>query len=367
MVFNFTAPLIRSKNLFVRYYDEEVYKHLENLYNHSQYRLKNPTSIIADEIVFRYAAGAYLRGVDPILINSETAPLGKYFVALSIYYFANDSIIIIFFALLSLILVWFLGFNIFHDKILGLVPAAIFSFDKLFINQILITPLMDIIQLPFILLAIIFFIVELQKKHFILTALTLGIVMSVKSIIPALLLIITFLVFLLITRKINKMIKLIIMLPLSILILMLVYLRTFQSGYGIYDFFRFQKWILFYQQSKLVHPLSFWNLILFNRWQAWWGEAKIMSANDWALWWPIATLLPLVSLPLIYIKRIKLPDSVSVLLLWVIVYEAFLSIGIVSTRFFLPLLPFLYILGIYFVKMFIKTKFIKHNNYKLYV
>src|SRR3989344_1626425 len=151
-------------------YDQHLYQTLENLYNQSQYRQKNPTSIIPDHTVFRYAAGAYLRGVDPILINSEHTPLGKYFLSLSIGLFKNDKLLIPVFAAFSLVALWLLGKEVFHNHVLALVPLVIFTSEKLFLGQIVVTPLLDIIQLPFILLSLYFFMRESSGNHYWLTA-----------------------------------------------------------------------------------------------------------------------------------------------------------------------------------------------------
>ena len=93
--------LPRLSTFTARYYTEEVYKNLERTFNTSQYRQKYNPGIIPDESVFSYVSGAYLRGMDPIMANSEITPLGKYFLALSILIFKNDRSIILFFAVAS--------------------------------------------------------------------------------------------------------------------------------------------------------------------------------------------------------------------------------------------------------------------------
>lgn len=325
------------QHYFDRYYTEDTYKNLERLYNGSQYRIKNPTSIIADEIVFRYAAGAYIRGVDPILVNSEITPLGKYIVGLSYHWFQTESVVVLIFTLLSLFALWLLGSQVL-GRVWSLVPVALFSSEPLFRNQLLITPLMDIIQLPFILLSLYSFI----RKNFFFTAVFLGLAAATKSVVPAILLILTFVIF---SLRLMKSIKFVFWLPLSFLILLLSYLRTFLNGYSFWDFLGFQKWILLYQQSKLIFPFSFWKLMLFNQWQTWWGDMAIHKAEDWLFTWPVLVIVPFV----LIIKK-KLSNQILILLLWVLVYEIFLSFGVVVTRFLLPLLPILYILTVAYVR-----------------
>lgn len=335
-----------EQRFFVPYYTEAIYKNLENLYNASQYRLKEPTALIADEIVFRYAAGAYIRGVDPILINSEHTPLGKYFIGASILLFQTDTVAIVFFGVLSLVTLWFLGRLALGDSIWALVPVALWSNEKLFRNQFLVTPLLDIIQLPFVLLTLLAFIKEQKKGIYIWTALALGFVAATKSVVPTILLVVTFVGFLVVKRRFRHITNFFLWLPISLGVLALSYTRTFFNGYSFWDFLGFQKWILLYQQSKLIFPFSFWRLMLFNQWQTWWGEMKVMPVEDWRWTWPVLVLVPL-GLVLVYRRKIVKNSPLLVLLLWAFVYEVFLSFGIVATRFFLPLLPVLYVLLVY--------------------
>ncbi|OGG24465.1 hypothetical protein A3A79_04755 [Candidatus Gottesmanbacteria bacterium RIFCSPLOWO2_01_FULL_43_11b] len=328
---------------FNRYFNENVYQNLERLYNNSQYRQKNPISVIADEIVFRYAAAAYIRGADPILINSEHTPLGKYMIGLSFLWFQNDGVAIVFFAVLSLFTLWLLGKQIFKDTTWALVPVALWVTEPLFQNQLRVTPLLDIIQLPWILLALYAFI----KKRFLLTAIFLGLVAATKSVVPSMLLVFSFFLFFAFKNKIREFFRFVPWLFISFCILALSYTRTFLNGYSLWDFLGFQKWILTYQQSKLIFPFSFWKLMFLNQWQTWWGDMAVHKAEDWFWTWPIIVLVPFI---LLIMKRKKFNDGMLVLVLWVFVYEIFLSSGIVVTRFLLPLIPILYILSVQFVR-----------------
>ena len=73
----------------------------------------------------------------------------------------------------------------------------------------------------------------------------------------------------------------------------------------------------------------------------------VHKAEDWFWTWPIIVLVPFI---LLIMKRKKFNDGMLVLVLWVFVYEIFLSSGIVVTRFLLPLIPILYILSVRFIR-----------------
>lgn len=339
------------------YYTEEVYKNLENVFNHSQYRIKVAPAIIPDETVFSYAAGAYLRGVDPIYINSEHTPLGKYFIALSILAFKNDKTIIIPAAILTLFALWLLGKLVFEDAVLALIPVIIMSSEKLFLNQLRITPLLDIIQLPFIFLSMYFFVKEDSRSKYWFTALFLGIVMATKTIVPGLLLISTFCLYLILRKNIHNLVRFIAFLPISGLVFILSYSKTFLDGYTFWDFIGFQKWIFLYQKSRLIFPFSVWRLIFLNQWQTWWGDMRFLKAEDWQITWPVFTAFALILLILVFTRRLKLEAGALLLIIWFIVYSVFLSLGTVVSRFLLPFLPIAYILGVYLVReLFLKVK-----------
>ncbi len=70
----------------------------------------------------------------------------------------------------------------------------------------------------------------------------------------------------------------------------------------------------------------------------------VMKVEDWSIAWPILVLTPFIMLLVFRIKRIVLGKPAKLLIAWTLIYEAFLSLGITATRFFLPLLPVLYIL-----------------------
>ncbi|MBI4066278.1 hypothetical protein HY411_01035 [Candidatus Gottesmanbacteria bacterium] len=332
------------------YYTDAVYQGLESAFNQSQYRQKEHPGFIPDETIFSYAAGAYVRGMDPILVNSEHTPLGKYIIGVFILLMKNDKFTVIPFSLLSLVAVWLIGRMALKDSTLALVPVAILATEPLFLNQIRTAPLLDIIQLPWILLSIAAFLWEREKRTFFTTAVMIGLVMATKTVVPAVLLVGTFAVYLLMLRRAKDITRLFLCFPVSVGIFIASYARTFMSGYTLFDFIGFQKWIFFYQQSKLMFPLSSWRLLLLNQWQAWWGDMSVLAADDWRWTWPASTLLGTVAFGLLAMRRISFKEPIALLVLWFAVYSAFLSLGVVSSRFFLPLFPISFIVGVWVLR-----------------
>lgn len=357
VIWNLLSVLLPQYKSFINNNDsDDLYHNLENLFNQSQYRQKNPTSLIPDQAVFRYAARAYLKGVDPILINSEHTPLGKYIIALSLLVFHNDSTIIIFFSILTLFAVWLLSWETIKDKLLAMIPVVIFSSDKIFLDQLRIAPLLDIIQLPFIFLSLHFFLQEYKRGRFLLTSIMIGFVIATKTLVPGILLVFCFFLFFMLKRLFRSAIIFLAYLPLTVLILILSYTQTFLAGYSFRDFLGFQKWIFLYQQSKLIYPFSVWKLIFLNQWQTWWGNRGILPSAEWQIAWPIFSGLLFISILLAIIKRIKTSPVFFLLIIWSGVYFSFLSLGAISSRFLLPVLPVIYIIGVYTLKQLFNNK-----------
>lgn len=328
------------------YYTESTFKGYERAFNTSQYRVKN-AGIIPDETLFSYVSGAYLRGMDPILANSEHTPLGKYMIAVSIYVLHNDRFPTVIFAFLTGLSVWVLGKKAFENATLALIPLCIMTFDTLFMNQLITAPLLDIIQLPFVFFSLAAFIYEQKHKRYILTSLCLGMVIATKTVVPGILLIGSMGIFYLLKRDISGLVKFCLWLPVSFIILVLSYTRTFMSGYTLWDFLKFQKWIFMYQGSKLIYPFSSLRLLLFDQWQTWWAGNKIVPAVDWNILWPISTLATAALILRVIFCKVRVNQMTIILMIWCVVYQTFLCLGVVSSRFFLPVLPVQYILLTY--------------------
>lgn len=343
------------------YYTDTVYKNLASLFGNSQYRQKNPTSLIPDETVFSYASGAYIRGVDPILVNSEHAPLGKYIIGGFIYLFKNDQLPILIFSLLTLVAMYLLAREVLASSALALIPVAFLAFEPLFLNQLRYVPLLDIVQLPFILLAMWVFLKEQSHGRFIATSLLLGVVAATKTVVPSILLVSVFTLVLLFYRKFTTIVRLVAWLPLGLVVFLASYTRTFMDGYSFRQFLGFQKWIFMYQKSKLLFPFSAWRLLFFNQWQAWWGDYSILHADDWQITWGLSVI---GTLGFAWSFRKKLTLSSAVLFMWACVYAVFLSLGVVSSRFFLPFFPVTYILATAFFVTLIEKARNKFRYYK---
>jgi hypothetical protein len=331
---------------------------LEKTYLGSQYVNKHPAGWIPDEAVNSYSGGKYIKGINPILIASDTPPLGRYLIGLSALLFSNENSIIMICAILSLVLMFVLSLQIFSSKFLALLPPLLFSFEPIFKNQLIYTPLLDIIQLVFLLSAFIFFNKALTSGksmlYFLLTNFFVGLFISTKFFITGVIVETAFYFVLLIKKDKKRLLELTLTVPIAVMTLLLSYLRVFSFGYTLNKFLGIQKWIFLYHKSQLVLPFSIWPLILFNKWYVWYGNKPVISDSQWIITWPIITVFTIFTTILSILRKIKISENILVLIPWVILYFAFFSFGQISSRYFVILIPFLYIISLYGLITFFK-------------
>ena len=390
---NFLTPVILNKGKYTRSY-WSAFPSYKKAYENSQYMqdLNFVKGWIPDEIVYAYAAGEYLRGTNPILIDSQEPPLGKYFLALSIAIFDNENLPILVFGTLVLVVLFLIGKEIYQNTFLALLPPLCLSFEKLFISQFVYVPLLDIIQLFFILLAVIFFIKaikqQLTKKvflYFAFSSIALGGIISVKFFITGIIVVLSWYLFLLFRKDLKRGILLFVSLSFSLIVLILSYLRVFFYGYSLRSVFGIQKWIFLYHSSKLTHFFTVWPLIFLNRWYVWWGDKPVLREIHWQISWPIITTIAflviifyfkkgeyhpvsgvdeadtnksphggvqsetenhgLLPVGIYFLKRLPRKKEIEPIMFWILCYSLFISFAQANSRYLIPLLPFLYLVS----------------------
>jgi hypothetical protein len=147
-----------QKDVFISKGYSKIYNYLESSYYSSQYVRKENPGIMPDETFEAFVGGAFLRGVNPIHIVHEHPPMGRYIIAFSILLFDNARTLVMPLLALSLAACFLIAKIVIKNSLLALVPVAIFSNDPLFISKLQYSPLLEAIQLPFILLSLYFFI-----------------------------------------------------------------------------------------------------------------------------------------------------------------------------------------------------------------
>jgi len=364
--------LYSQKDIFISKGYSKIYNYLESSYYSSQYVQKKNPGIMPDQTFEAFVGGAFLRGVNPIHIVHEHPPLGRYIIAFSILLFDNASTLILPLLALSLITCFLIAKIVIKNSLLALVPVAIFSNDPLFISKLLYSPLLESIQLPFILLSLYFFIRGIKDEKsfrwFVVTSLMVGFVISIRFFILGMTLFCAMFLYFIIKKRFNKQfIYFVISTPISLIVLFASYTKTILDGYSLWQIMGVQKYIFYYHQTKLENSFSFWDLIFFNRWHTWWGDRSVIHDDTWFIAWPIAMFSTFSFLIASFVKIIHMNEAEKFLSIWVLVYCGLLSIGNSTTRYFLPLVPVLYILMASFLVRIIYSRIFskrKQTNYE---
>lgn len=348
--------VIEQKEEFFSPGFEQEYENYKNRYYSSQYFNKKNPKIITDQAFNSFLGGAFLKGLNPIMVTHDHPPLGYYIISLSIFLFDNRNTIIILILLLILCGIFFVSKEVLRNPVISLLPLGIFINEPLFLNKLRYTPLLETIQFPFILFAFYFFIRGVSDKKylkwFILTSLFLGGVISTRFFVTGAVIFFCMVLYLIIEEKkiSKKLIYFVFTLPLSLVVLIASYTRTIMDGYSIIQIFGIQKYILAYHKSKFILPFSFWDLLLFNRWHTWWGGNLIIKDPQWIIFWPISVFVTFIHGIYFLIKKLKLNSAEKFLFIWLIVYTLTLSTGYSSTNYFLTIIPFFYILSVSFLQ-----------------
>ena len=322
------------------------------LYGQSQYILKEPISEIGDEIVYALAGWEYVHGLNPILLNGEQPPLGKYFVGLSELWFNNSRYTAPIFNVLCLVALYWLLFLLLDSSLISSSLVTLFSFEKVFIAQMQYAPNLDNIQLFFVLLSFCFFVKFYKSGKFLVPALlSLGLVAATKFWITAFIILAVWSLSLAISKQWLKLRSLLFKFPISLLPLLASYYQSFAQGMSLREFFGTQKYIYSWHSAKLeFNPVAVWDLLLLNRWH---NRGEIIKAVDWQWTWPLFAVLSVFAIYKLvrtYRKQKTLKDPVYIIGVWFVVYFALLSVSTVNARYLFPILPAMYILSGWVIK-----------------
>ena len=353
--------IFQFRDIFTAPFNHKIY---EKQYNESQWVIPHSKKPISDETLYSYAGYRYIEGLNPILLNPETPPLGKYLIGLSIKFFNNQRVISLSFALLSLAVLFYLVYTSTASHIQASFAVLLTSTHSLFIDQIIHSPQLDIFQLFFLLILILFFTIYGRTRRFIyliLTGISFGAFVSIKfflmyyAIVNA-----SFMLFYLLKKeRIKKAFLEFCVINLGVFfIYTLTYFQYFILGGTIRSFLGVQKWIaLFYYAStiptvKLIG--NYLSLIFFNRWRFWTADFPVIKYQYWSIFWPIIFVLGITSAyKLLKDKKGQRNNLVLLLLSFLIVYNIFLFITPIYPRYLLLLfVPFNILIAIYFGQFF---------------
>lgn len=355
--------LWQNKKLYSEKFNPRIY---EKKYYSSQWVVPNSKNIISDEDLFTYVGYRYIKGMNPILINPETAHLGKYLIGISIVLFNNQRVMSVIVAFLSLLVISHLVYFSTRSYIALSIALFLTIINTLFIDQLVHAPQLDIYQLLFFLLFTIFFLLYRKagnKLYLLASGLSMGYFNSTKFFLASFITLnlVLFLYYIISKLDIKK-----VLIEFSILniVAFLTYMFTY-TGYFLYGgtfrgFLGVQKYIyVFYKSSQIDISKMLGNylgLIFLNRWRFWTSGYPITHYQSWSILWPIIFILGILSVyKLLKDKATRKKNLVLWLVCFLIAYNIFLFITPIFPRYLLLLfVPLNILVAMYFGRFFDK-------------
>jgi len=374
-IINIVIPIASNWDKFTEKFNLKLY---EKKYNQSQYMIPQSKNPISDEELLSYAGYKYITGTNPILINSDHPPLGKYIIGFFTVLFNNNRVVSLFFGLGNVFLIAIIINYLTRSLTLVFAGLTMLFLDSMFIDQIIHSPILDIIQVFFLLLYFyLFFIYQKTKKSLIILFLgvVLGCLASIKLYFPALILLAVSLLTMILNKKNIKQIFVfgLVVFLLAFLIYAATYSVYFLKGNSFRSFFGVQKWIfLFWKNNSIDTPKYYGSvipLVLFNAWKVWWGDQPYIKYVNWTVFWPVFFILGFSSSLLITVKYLTVTNQKKIInqenvfiSLWVIFFTAYLCLLPISPRYLMMLFFPLYIIITLALGDFIETPTSLHHG-----
>jgi hypothetical protein len=292
------------------------------------------------------AAGyLYINGTDPTAYHFQHTPFIKYLYGLTIILTKNPFYLEIIFGIIYLCLAYILAYKVFKSMIVAAGTSALLLIDPLFL-MLSGDASFEMGQACFLLaytLAVLY-----KKDNFILQGLFLGLFASSKfwGAVPFFVMALNGFNF--IKKRTNIKIFLL-QLFVGFVVFSLTYLKTFINKGGFFNIFFFQLKLLKYWKDHSVAnvPFSSISLFLAGFYKSWWGDQSIIKADVWSFFWPLTFLSSIFKVMKNFQK--KLIDNNLLIAAIPVMYLVYLAIQAPFPRYFILILPFLYMIFIKFV------------------
>jgi len=312
-------------------------KTVEDKYYKSQWFDPRSITPIDDEELYEYVGYALIKkGLGVFEANPEMPPLGKYIIGWMEINSGWSKLTGPAFSTIMLGLLLWLGLLAFKHPGTALIAVIAYSFQPLYFENFWRSHLDTMVQC-FLIAGFIL----LHKGKYFWGILILGFLPGLKFSAFYFLLAFGFLViYFIVKQKTNRLYYL----PLLLLPLLVSYGQFFISGNTIFDWLKNEKWIIqFYLSSTATSPWYNPLTMLFcGWWKQWWGDLSWVRFREWNLIWPIFCLLTLVNLKKLITQKLLL-----ILLIWLGIYLIALLTTIPTPKYFMLVLPFLYISALY--------------------
>lgn len=291
---------------------------------------------VSDSFLYTYVGYKYVQGENPSLLNPEHPPLAKYLIGYSILLFSNEHMIGIMIAILSLVFIGVISFQLYGSLLGSSFAILLTSLFPLFTDQIINGPQLELYQLFFFLITTLFILLLIKKKNIFYSAgagIFFGMLLSTKTLLPFLAL---FSIWLIVSLW-KRWKELFLIFFLGAITFSATYYVFFIQGGTFKSFLGLQKYIVTYYGHSGIPFLEFLGndlRLIFTGWWKFWDEGRTVSAySEWNLLWPLIFLVGTYKLKIQWTKY-----QHSHFLIWfVIFYNVFVFIVPVFPRYLLLL------------------------------
>lgn len=311
---------------------------------------------LSDGEIHQAAGYLYWQGHDPTEINFQHPPLIKYLFGLSIELFNNPFIPQIIFGTTLIYLTYLFGTRVFQSHYVGLIASLLLAIDPL-LSSLSSEALLDLGQAVFI-LAYVLVSINPKRKYF-WQGVYLGLIATSKFWAGALFfMVLTFAYKLIANKKIDKnflkkiinkkeikrIIKLFFLqLLVAFVVFTSVYLPTFIYKRGLFNIVFFELKTLKYWFHHSISSIPFASLILFvtGYFKTWWDNT-IVKTPSWNILWPISFFISLFAINKSILNERRVNQQ-TLLFFLPLLYLIYLGVQAPFERYFIIILPFLYL------------------------
>lgn len=321
---------------------------------------------ISDAQLYTYVGEQYISGANPTLLNPEHPPAGKYLIGMSIGLFRNEQVILLICGLISLITIYGIIFIATKNHLCASLGVFLTSTHSLFIDQLIHGPQLELFQLMFFLLVVLFLILFEKKKsilYVLLAGINYGLLLSTKTVSTYFPLFFIWLFIVALIAKNFKIRQWVLLHIIGITVFVMTYLRFFILGGTLRQFLGVQKYIiLFYKQSGInvvEFAGNYLRLIFTGSWKFWSENSPLSHYSQWSITWPFIFITGVVVIIYLYKNKIPFLPIEKMLVVFIILYNMFLFIVPMFPRYLLLLfIPMMLLISIYF------HRFLKYEKIK---
>jgi hypothetical protein len=339
-----------KRAVFLQSYDANYWK---DRFEHSQYTLPLSQRIIGDDGLYSYAGYRLIHGASIESTISDKPPVGIYIAGLSTLIFNNPLWGELLLGIGATICFFLLTLELLKDKKTALMATTLFALEP-FISSFFSITLLDLPQLFFLLLHLIFLLYAVKNKRFgillaLISGLSLGLFAETK---PPLLLPV---IILLETLYLYKQKSLLSLVSIGIGFLfgaVIPYFRYFQTGHSLIDYLKLHKYMasIYLAGHNRLFPLAIWQSLLIG-YSPNVVTGQLLKMNNW---WPFLPLVTAVgfyqTLKVLFQK--KFPLFLKGLAIFFLTVLLIYTLVPSYARYLVLVIPFLYIFTALFLKKY---------------